>query len=96
MAVPSILGDNTAKADAISGPGGPSVSFGGSPPSLIGDKTVHGETITGPGSAPVTVEGRVLSLVGDNTTAVIRKNRREMWGPGPITGPGPSNITVGK
>jgi hypothetical protein len=37
----------------------------------------------------------VLSVVGDQTTVSVKKNRREYWGPGPITGPGASKITVG-
>jgi hypothetical protein len=96
MAIPSVVGDATAKGESVAGPGAATVSFEGKPPTLVGtDKTDHGETVTGPGAPRVTIEGKVLSVVDDQTTVSVRKNRREMWGPGPITGPGASRITVG-
>lgn len=96
MAIPSLIGDNTAKGEKVSGPGARTVTFEGKPPTLVSsDKTEHGETVTGPGAPKVTIEGKVLSVVGDQTTVSVRKNKSEMWGPGPITGPGASKITVG-
>jgi uncharacterized Zn-binding protein involved in type VI secretion len=96
MAVPSLIGDATAKGESVAGPGASTVTFEGKKPALVGsDKTDHGETITGPGASRVTIEGKVLSVVGDQTTVSVKKNRREYWGPGPITGPGASKITVG-
>jgi uncharacterized Zn-binding protein involved in type VI secretion len=96
MAIPSLIGDATAKGESVAGPGASTVTFEGNPPTLVNsDKTDHGETVTGPGSSTVTIEGKALSFVGDTTTVSVRKNRREMWGPGPITGPGATTITVG-
>ena len=96
MAIPSVIGDDTAKADKIQGPGATTVTFGGKPLTLIGDKTVHGETVTGPGSTSVTFGGKFVALVGDNTTASVKKNKREYWGVGPITGPGATTVTIGR
>lgn len=96
MAIPSIVGDNTAKGEKVAGPGASKVTFCGKPPVLVNsDKTDHGETVTGPGAPRVTIEGKVLAVVGDQTTVSVKKNRREYWGPGPITGPGAPTITVG-
>lgn len=96
MAIPSLIGDNTAKGESVAGPGAATVTIEGKPPTLVGsDKTDHGETVTGPGATRVTIEGKVLSVVGDNTTVSVKKNRREFWGPGPITGPGAATVTVG-
>jgi len=96
MAIPSLIGDNTAKGEKVAGPGAATVTIEGKPPTLVGsDKTEHGETVTGPGAPRVTIEGKVLSVVGDNTTVSVKKNRREFWGPGPITGPGAATVTVG-
>jgi uncharacterized Zn-binding protein involved in type VI secretion len=96
MAIPSLIGDATAKGESVAGPGASTVTIEGKPPTLVSsDKTDHGETVTGPGSSTVTIEGKALSFVGDTTTVSVRKNRREFWGPGPITGPGAATVTVG-
>ncbi len=95
MAIPALVDqDKTQQGDPIVGPP-PQVSFCGKPPARVGDKTQHGETVTGPGATRVTIEGKVLAVIGDATTASIKKNRREYWGPGPITGAGAPTITVG-
>ena len=96
MAIPSLVGDATAKGENISGPGASTVTIEGKPPTLVNsDKTTHGETVTGSGAPRVRIEGKVLSVVGDKTTVSVRKNKSEMWGPGPITGPGAATVTVG-
>ena len=92
MAVPAlVVHDKTQQGDPIADRSS-TVSFEGFAPARVGDKTEHGETITGPGSGTVTVEGKVLALIGDNTTATVKKNKREYWGPGPLVG-GASSIT---
>jgi hypothetical protein len=96
MAIPSLIGDNTAKGEKVAGPGALTVTFEGKPPTLVStDKTEHGEIVVGPGAPTVIIEGKVLSVVSDLTTVSVKKNRSEFWGPGPIIGPGASKITVG-
>lgn len=96
MAIPALVNqDLTTQGDIISGPPSSTVSFGGKSPARVGDKTQHGETIIGPGIPNVSIEGRPLSVIGDLTTASVRKNRIQYWGPGPLVGPGASDISVG-
>jgi uncharacterized Zn-binding protein involved in type VI secretion len=95
MAIPALdERDKTVQGDPIAGRSS-TVSFEGKPPARVGDKTQHGETINGPGSSTVFVEGKPLALIGDITTATVKKNRSQFWGPGPLTG-GASTITAGK
>ena len=62
MAIPSLIGDNTAKGESVAGPGARTVTIEGKPPTLVGtDKTDHGETVTGPGAPRVTIEGKVTT-----------------------------------
>ena len=86
--------DKTNQSDPIADRAS-TVSFEGLAPARVGDKTQHGETINGPGCPNITVEGKVLAVIGDMTTASIKKNQREFWGPGPLVG-GASTITAGK
>lgn len=95
MAIPALVEqDKTVQGDPIAGRSS-TVSFEGKPPARVGDKTQHGETINGPGSSTVFVEGKPLALIGDITTATVKKNLVQFWGPGPLTG-GASTITSGK
>ena len=86
--------DKTVQDDPIAGRSS-TVSFEGKAPARVGDKTQHGETINGPGCPNITVEGKALSVIGDMTTATIKKNRSQYWGPGPLQG-GAKTITAGK
>lgn len=96
MSIPALINqDTTRQGDILTGPPASTVSFGGKPPARVGDKTQHGETITGPGIPNITIEGKPIAIIGDMTTASVRKNKREFWGPGPIVGPGASDISVG-
>lgn len=96
MAIPALVTqDKTTQGDPISGPPSSTVSFEGKSPARVGDKTEHGETITGPGISTISIEGRPLSVIGDMTTASVKKNKREYWGPGPLVG-GASTITAGQ
>jgi hypothetical protein len=97
MATPSLLNqDKTTQDDLLVGPPPSTVTFGGLYPARVGDKTQHGETIVGPGIPNVTIEGKAISVIGDMTTADIRKPYSvTYWGPGPIVGPGATNISVG-
>lgn len=95
MAIPALTEvDKTVQGDPIAGRSS-TVSFEGHAPARVGDKTQHGETINGPGSSTVSIEGKPLALIGDITTASIKKNKSQYWGPGPLTG-GASTITSGK
>lgn len=96
MAIPALLNqDKTTQGDLLVGPPPSTVTFGGLHPARVGDKTEHGETIVGPGIPTITIEGKPISIIGDMTTASIKKNKSEYWGPGPIVGGGAPNITVG-
>lgn len=86
--------DKTVQDDPIAGRAS-TVSFEGRAPARVGDKTVHGEELIGPGCPNISIEGKPLSVIGDMTTATIKKNRREYWGPGPLQG-GAATITAGK
>jgi len=95
MAIPALVEhDQTAQGDPVAGRAS-TVSFEGRAPARVGDKTQHGETITGAGFPNISIEGKPLAAIGDLTTASVRKNRREFWGPGPLVG-GASTITAGK
>jgi uncharacterized Zn-binding protein involved in type VI secretion len=95
MAVPALVThDSTAQGDPVAGRSS-TVSFEGFAPARVGDKTQHGETITGSGFPNISIEGKPLSAIGDMTTASVRKNRSQYWGPGPLIG-GTRTITAGK
>ena len=85
MSIPALVDTSkTQQGDPVSGPPSTTVSFEGKSPARVGDKTQHGETVTGPGSATVFIEGRALAFVGDATTASVKKNKTQFWGPGPL------------
>jgi uncharacterized Zn-binding protein involved in type VI secretion len=95
MAIPALVQhDKTVQDDPIAGRAS-TVSFEGLAPARVGDKTLHGETITGPGFPNISIEGKPLAAIGDMTTATIKKNKSQFWGPGPLVG-GPATITAGK
>jgi uncharacterized Zn-binding protein involved in type VI secretion len=95
MPIPALVEqDKTAQGDPIAGRSS-TVSFEGKAPARVGDKTQHGETITGPGFPNISIEGKPLAAIGDLTTATVKKNKSQFWGPGPLVG-GASTVTAGK